>query len=114
MYDKGPLTSFEIAMNRPRIAALLLLLPAAGLAQRAAANSPMRVLFIGNSYTYVNDLPMVIADLAGSYNNDGIRRWFDRPRQQLKGASPRQFLEGSWTPNSTEALRIKELSTAVV
>jgi len=66
MYDKGPLTSFEIAMNRPRIAALLLLLPAAGLAQRAAANSPMRVLFIGNSYTYVNDLPMVIADLASA------------------------------------------------
>jgi len=56
----------------------------------------------------------VTADLAGSYNEFGIRRWFDRPRQQLKGASPRQFLEGSWTPNSTEALRIKELSTAVV
>jgi hypothetical protein len=26
----------------------------------------MRVLFIGNSYTYVNDLPMVIADLAAA------------------------------------------------
>jgi hypothetical protein len=53
-------------MIRPRIAALLLLLPAAGLAQRPAANAPLRVLFIGNSYTYVNDLPMVIADLASA------------------------------------------------
>ena len=26
----------------------------------------MRVLFIGNSYTYVNDLPMVVADLAAA------------------------------------------------
>ena len=53
-------------MNRRRIAALLFLAPAAGLAQRPAANAPMRVLFIGNSYTYVNDLPMVIADLASA------------------------------------------------
>jgi len=53
-------------MNLRRVAALLLLLPASGLAQSAAGNGPMRVLFIGNSYTYVNDLPMVIADLASA------------------------------------------------
>ena len=53
-------------MNRRRIAALLFLLPAAGLAQHSAADGPMRVLFIGNSYTYVNDLPMVVADLASA------------------------------------------------
>jgi len=53
-------------MKLRRIAALLFfLLPAAGSAQRPAA-APMRVLFIGNSYTYVNDLPMVIADLASA------------------------------------------------
>lgn len=53
-------------MNYRRIASLLLLLPVAVSAQRPAASAPMRVLFIGNSYTYVNDLPMVIADLAAA------------------------------------------------
>jgi len=53
-------------MNYRRIASFLLLLPAGVPAQRSAANAPMRVLFIGNSYTYVNDLPMVVADLAAA------------------------------------------------
>jgi len=53
-------------MHRRRITALLLLLPIAGVAQTRAPTAPMRVLFIGNSYTYVNDLPMVIADLAAA------------------------------------------------
>ncbi len=30
-----------------------------------------RVLFIGNSYTYVNDMPMVFADLAESDGRQG-------------------------------------------
>ena len=59
-------------------------------------------------------IAMVIADLAGSYNEFGIRRWFERPRSQLNGRSPRQLLNGDWTPDSTEALRIKELSAALV
>jgi len=59
-------------------------------------------------------IAMVIADLAGSYNEFGIRRWFERPRSQLNGRSPRQLLNGDWTPSSTEALRIKALSAALV
>ncbi len=43
---------------------LLLLASPAARAQSSAANAPLRVLFIGNSYIYVNDLPLVIADLA--------------------------------------------------
>lgn len=53
-------------MNYRRVASLLLLLPAAVWSQRNTPNAPMRVLFVGNSYTYVNDLPMVIADLAAA------------------------------------------------
>lgn len=59
-------------------------------------------------------IAMVAADLAGSYNEFGIRRWFERPRQQLKGMSPRQSLKATWTPDSPEALKIKELSAALV
>ncbi|MDQ6827710.1 MAG: SGNH/GDSL hydrolase family protein [Gemmatimonadota bacterium] len=46
-----------------RLSALLLACSAAS-AQSSAANAPLRVLFIGNSYIYVNDLPLVVADLA--------------------------------------------------
>jgi len=53
-------------MNFRRLASFLLFLPVAASAQRRAPNAPMRVLFVGNSYTYVNDLPMVIADLAAA------------------------------------------------
>ena len=53
-------------MNLRRFAAALLLIPAAATAQGSMGLAPMRVLFIGNSYTYVNDLPMVIADLASA------------------------------------------------
>ena len=59
-------------------------------------------------------IAMVTSDLAGSYNEFGIRRWFEWPRSQLNGRSPRQLLNGDWTPSSTEALRIKALSAALV
>lgn|SRR6187455_1531965 len=52
-------------------------------------------------------IAMVTSDLAASYNEFGIRRWFERPRSQLNGRSPRQLLNGDWTPSSTEAPRIK-------
>ena len=42
--------------------ALLLLVPGRATAQ--ASEPPLKVLFIGNSYTYVNDLPSLIVGLA--------------------------------------------------
>jgi uncharacterized protein (DUF2384 family) len=59
-------------------------------------------------------IAMVVAELAGSYNEFGIRRWFERPRQQLEDRSPRQILKANWTPDCTEALRIKELSAVLI
>ena len=41
---------------------------------------------------------MVVADLAGSYNEFGIRRWFERQRRQLDGRSPRKTLGPQWSP----------------
>jgi hypothetical protein len=34
----------------------------------------------------------VISDLLGSYNEYGVRRWFERPRTQLDGQAPRDVL----------------------
>jgi hypothetical protein len=45
--------------------AFALLLPNAA-PRTNAADAPLRILWIGNSYTYVNDLPRIIAELADS------------------------------------------------
>lgn len=45
---------------------LLALLASAAAAPLAAQSRPLRVLFIGNSYTYYNDLPATVASLAAS------------------------------------------------
>jgi hypothetical protein len=45
-----------------RLTCLLLLLPV--LSARAADPQPLKVFFVGNSYTYGNDLPKLIAELA--------------------------------------------------
>ena len=39
----------------------------------------------------------VVADLLGSYNDYGIRRWFERPRSQLEGRAPRDLLRQART-----------------
>lgn len=55
-------------------------------------------------------LAMVVADLAGAYNDFGIRRWFERPRSQLDGKSPRQTLGAAWTPDDDAAARVRALA----
>lgn len=59
-------------------------------------------------------LAMVVADLGGSYNEFGIRRWFERPRHQLGGKSPRQRLGVGWTADAKAAAQVKALSSALV
>lgn len=34
----------------------------------------------------LHHLALIVGDLAGSYNDIGVRRWFGRPRTQLGGA----------------------------
>ena len=41
----------------------ILLQPSGSCVLQAATVEPLRVLFIGNSYIYVNDLPSVLAEL---------------------------------------------------
>ena len=52
-------------------------------------------------------------DLAGSYNDFGMRRWFERPRTQLGGKSPRALLGARWTPDDKAAQQVRALAAAL-
>jgi hypothetical protein len=58
-------------------------------------------------------LALVSSDLAGAYNEMGIRRWFDRPRTQLDGRSPRQLLGRGWDPDDPKVDRVRALAAAL-
>ncbi|HUP83317.1 MAG TPA: hypothetical protein VM284_03910 [Candidatus Limnocylindria bacterium] len=58
-------------------------------------------------------LALVSSDLAGAYNALGIRRWFDRPRTQLDGKSPRQLLRRGWDPDDKNIERLRDLAAAL-
>jgi hypothetical protein len=59
-------------------------------------------------------LALVVADLGGAYNQIGVRRWFERPRAQLDGRSPRDALGANWTPDGPSAAAIADLAAALV
>ncbi len=61
----------------------------------------------------VHWLALVTSDLAGAYNELGIRRWFDRPRSQLDGKAPRQLLRRGWDPDDTKLGRVRALAAAL-
>jgi hypothetical protein len=58
-------------------------------------------------------LAMVVSDLAGSYNDFGMRRWFERPRTQLGGKSPRVLLGARWTPDDKAAQQVRKLAATL-
>lgn len=59
-------------------------------------------------------LSLVAGDLAGAYNEFGIRQWFERKRRQLDGRAPLDWLKGSWNPALPGPQRVKELARALV
>lgn len=58
-------------------------------------------------------LARVVADLAGAYNDFGIRRWFERRRSVLEDRAPADLLAGDWDPDGSDAERIRELSRSL-
>jgi hypothetical protein len=58
-------------------------------------------------------LATVVGDLAGAYNDFGIRRWFDRPRTALGGKAPADILAGNWRPDGAGARRVRELARSL-
>lgn len=59
-------------------------------------------------------LALIIGDLAGAYNEIGIRQWFDRKRAQLDGRTPAQLLAGEWKPDDSGPQRVRGLAHALV
>ncbi len=58
-------------------------------------------------------LAFVVGDLAGAYNDIGVRRWFDRPREGLDGNTPAQTLGDEWSPADDAPRRVRELTRAL-
>jgi hypothetical protein len=59
-------------------------------------------------------LALVVGDLAGSYNDVGIRRWFHRKRTMLGGRSPAALLKGDWDPDEEGPARVRQLARELV
>lgn len=59
-------------------------------------------------------LALVVGDLAGSYNDIGIRRWFQRKRSQLNGRPPAALLTPDWDPDDDGPRRVRQLARELV
>lgn len=58
-------------------------------------------------------LALVLSDLAGAYNDFGVRRWFERERAQLDGRSPRQVLGMGWDPAAPDVEKVRQLAASL-
>jgi hypothetical protein len=45
--------------------------------------------------------------LRGTHTNEGVRRWWTRPRSWLDGQAPHSLLEPGWTPADTACRRVR-------
>ena len=59
-------------------------------------------------------LALVVGDLAGSYNDIGVRRWFHRKRTLLDGRAPAALLKGNWDPDDEGPMRVRELARELI
>ena len=91
-----------------------------GLAELLGTSQVSLGRYLGGSRAWPDDvaarlhwLALVVGDLRGGYNEFGVRRWFERPRPQLRGRSPRQLLGPKWNPDSRPATRVRDLAAAL-
>ena len=59
-------------------------------------------------------LALIVGDLAGSYNDIGIRRWFHRKRERLGGRTPGMLLRGDWDPDDDGPAQVRQLARELV
>jgi hypothetical protein len=59
-------------------------------------------------------LALLVGDLAGSYNDIGVRRWFQRKRTRLDGRAPADLMAGEWDPDDSGPRRVRELARELV
>jgi hypothetical protein len=87
----------------PQLALIVLLIATASCTQARPAPARQRILFIGNSYTYVNDLPAVLQQLAnasapGSLEARMVVEGGATLQQHWeKGDALKAIREGGWT-----------------
>lgn len=62
----------------------------------------------------IHFLALVTADLAGTWNAYGLRRWWDRPRTVLGGRTPRAALGDRWDPDDPDARAVAALAATLV
>jgi hypothetical protein len=58
-------------------------------------------------------LSLIAGDLAGAYNEIGIRQWFQRKRAQLDGRTPLELLKGRWRTDQPGPRRVQDLARAL-
>ncbi len=58
-------------------------------------------------------LALIVGDLAGAYNEIGIRQWFNRKRTQLRSRTPAQLLTGDWKPDDSGPRQVRELASSL-
>ena len=59
-------------------------------------------------------LSLIVGDLAGAYNEFGIRQWFGRKRAQLDGRAPMDCLKPQWKPTQSGPSQIRDLAQALL
>jgi len=62
----------------------------------------------------LHSVALIVADLAGGYNEFGIRRWFQRKRKALDGHSPQELLAGGWDPGDPGPEQVRHLAAQLV
>ncbi|MCY4634369.1 MAG: DUF2384 domain-containing protein [Acidobacteria bacterium] len=58
-------------------------------------------------------LALIVGDLAGAYNDAGIRRWFVRPRTVLGNRAPADVLTSGWRPEDPGPRQVRDLANAL-
>lgn len=68
-------------------------------------------LFGALTFDQVRYLSEVVGHLTGSYTEEGIRRWWVRPRSAgLAGLAPIDLFEKGWRPGDTGPARVLALA----
>jgi hypothetical protein len=62
----------------------------------------------------LHTLTRIIAALSGSYNDYGVRRWFERPRAQLDGRSPSELIAEATSEDDPELVGVVDLAESLV
>lgn len=102
-------THYPASLRRICIMTLLALLSAS---ITYAAKSPKKVLFIGNSYTYYNDMPKMVDSLAASIGENLECTAITKGGQTLKGHLENQKLLDTLSRGGWDYVVIQEQSSA--